>query len=287
MMHITRRDRTKHRLRLAAGACVGLALILVLAGVALGRNSPQASPVTTTTLPPVRVVVTLPPSTTTTNTPTTRPPTLLQRTHAAKGHLAVQSTAKGVTVYASPGYEAPVVKHFPPTGQFGAQTTFLVVAQTRSGPGGGSYQVLLPQRPNGGTGWVRTADVEPVELPYAVRISLSAHRLDLYEQGELRASYPVAVGKRGTLTPTGDFYMVSKGRPSRTGGPYGVLAIGLSAYSDTLTDWVGGGQVAIHGTNEPGKIGTDASHGCVRMNNEDVLKLGALAPIGTPVTITP
>ena len=81
--------------------------------------------------------------------------------------------------------------------------------------------------------------------------------------------------------------MVAKVQPARKGGPYGVLAIGLSAYSDTLTDWVGGGQVAIHGTNDPAKIGTDASHGCVRMKNEDILQLSALTPLGTPVTITP
>ena len=275
-----------HRLRLATKIAIGLVLILAVAGLTFGLDRPQATPPTTTTTEPMAVVAP-PPTTTTTRTPTTRPPTLLERTRAAKGSLAAEATAQGATVYVGPGVDAAVAKRFPPTGQFGAQTTFLVVSESKSGAGGGSYQVLLPQRPNGGTGWVRKTDVVPVPLTYAVRISLGAHRLDLYEQGELRASYPVAVGKRGTLTPMGDFYMVSKVRPSRQGGPYGVLAIGLSAFSDTLTDWVGGGQVALHGTNQPTQIGTDASHGCVRMKNQDILKVSALTPLGTPVTITP
>lgn len=41
----------------------------------------------------------------------------------------------------------------------------------------------------------------------------------------------------------------------------------------------------IHGTNRPETIGTQASRGCVRMRNEDVADLFALAPVGTPVTV--
>ena len=151
----------------------------------------------------MRVVISQP-STTTTRTPTTRPPTLLERTRADKGSLAVQAKDEGVTVYASPGNDAAVVKHFPPTGQFGARDDVPRGRRDAERPGAdGCYQVLLPQRPNGTTGWVRTADVVPVVLTNAVRISLGAHRLDLYQQGELQASYPVAVGKRGNAHPHG------------------------------------------------------------------------------------
>ena len=31
--------------------------------------------------------------------------------------------------------------------------------------------------------------------------------------------------------------------------------------------------IYIHGTHEEGKIGTPASHGCIRMNNEDIMEL--------------
>ena len=52
-----------------------------------------------------------------------------------------------------------------------------------------------------------------------------------------------------------------------------------------LTDWPGGGVVGIHGTNEPQLIPGHPSHGCIRMRNQDILRLGKLMPVGTPVTI--
>ena len=41
----------------------------------------------------------------------------------------------------------------------------------------------------------------------------------------------------------------------------------------------------IHGTNEETSVGAAVSHGCVRMYNEDVARLFAAVPIGTPVYI--
>jgi lipoprotein-anchoring transpeptidase ErfK/SrfK len=41
----------------------------------------------------------------------------------------------------------------------------------------------------------------------------------------------------------------------------------------------------IHGTNANGSIGEAVSHGCVRMFNEDVERLYALVPVGTPVFV--
>ena len=43
--------------------------------------------------------------------------------------------------------------------------------------------------------------------------------------------------------------------------------------------------IYIHGTSEEGKIGTPASHGCVRMLNNDIIELYAKIKIGTKVLI--
>ena len=48
---------------------------------------------------------------------------------------------------------------------------------------------------------------------------------------------------------------------------------------------VAGTDYAIHGTNEPSKIGHFVSHGCIRMLNEDVMELYAHVPLGTPVVV--
>ena len=53
-----------------------------------------------------------------------------------------------------------------------------------------------------------------------------------------------------------------------------LLAFITSATSPTLTDWPGGGIVGVHGTNTPGLIPGRISHGCVRLRNADILKLG-------------
>ena len=43
--------------------------------------------------------------------------------------------------------------------------------------------------------------------------------------------------------------------------------------------------VYIHGTKHEDKVGTPASHGCVRMRNEDVIELFEMVDEGAPVVI--
>lgn len=67
---------------------------------------------------------------------------------------------------------------------------------------------------------------------------------------------------------------------------YGLLAFGTGARSAVLTDWPAGGFVGIHGADRPDLIPGPVSHGCIRLRNEDILGLGKLMPVGTPITIT-
>ena len=69
-------------------------------------------------------------------------------------------------------------------------------------------------------------------------------------------------------------------------GPYGTHQLSVAAFSNVLTSFGGGnGQIAIHGTNQPAKVGSAVSNGCVRMTNDDITRLVSLVPIGTPVEI--
>jgi lipoprotein-anchoring transpeptidase ErfK/SrfK len=63
------------------------------------------------------------------------------------------------------------------------------------------------------------------------------------------------------------------------------VAFGTTARSAVLTDWPDGGFVGIHGTSEPQLVPGRVSHGCIRLRNEDILRLVGLMPVGTPVTI--
>ena len=50
--------------------------------------------------------------------------------------------------------------------------------------------------------------------------------------------------------------------------------------------WIGfAGGVGFHGTDNPGSIGSAASHGCVRMHVRDVVRLYEWVHIGTPVYV--
>ncbi len=62
------------------------------------------------------------------------------------------------------------------------------------------------------------------------------------------------------------------------------LAFGTSAMS-VLSDWPAGGVIGIHGTDQPELIPGYISHGCIRLRNRDVLRLGRLMQVGTPLTI--
>jgi lipoprotein-anchoring transpeptidase ErfK/SrfK len=98
---------------------------------------------------------------------------------------------------------------------------------------------------------------------------------------------PVGIGRRAvTPTPAGLYYITELLRQSDPTGPFGPYAFGLSGHSNVLHEFAGGnGQIGIHGTNEPWAIGTDVSHGCIRVRNEVIRRLAALLPLGTPVQI--
>ncbi len=58
--------------------------------------------------------------------------------------------------------------------------------------------------------------------------------------------------------------------------PMGVAAMTLS----------GGGQYAIHGTNNEASVGHFVSHGCIRMHNSDIMDLYGRTSLGTRVVVT-
>jgi lipoprotein-anchoring transpeptidase ErfK/SrfK len=161
-----------------------------------------------------------------------------------------------------------------------------LVFQAVGSPRDGWIEVLLPVRPNGTTGWIRLDDVELTRNPYRIEIDLEDYRLTVWRGGEERLSAPVAVGKGGTPTPIGDFYLVELIRPPEPDGPYGSFAYGLSGYSDVLDSFNGGdGVIGIHGTNRPELLGGPASHGCIRLHNDTIEELVGFLPLGTPVSI--
>jgi len=146
-------------------------------------------------------------------------------------------------------------------------------------------RVRVPRRPNGRTGWVKADRLSRLTV---VRTKLLVNRktlrATLYRRGRVIWRSPIGVGKPGTPTPAGRFYVRERLRNLGGGGIYGPWAFGTSNYS-TLTDWPGGGVVGIHGTNQPGLLPGRVSHGCVRVPNDRIRRLARLMPLGTPIEI--
>jgi lipoprotein-anchoring transpeptidase ErfK/SrfK len=166
-------------------------------------------------------------------------------------------------------------------GPFGTPRVFLVTEDADDW-----LRVLLPMRPNETQGWVRAEDVVLASNPYRLDVDLSEFRLRAYRHDRVVVESSAAIGTGGTPTPTGLFYTTILAKPDSATSPYGKYAYGLSAYSEVLTTFAGGeGQVAIHGTNQPSLIGSQVSHGCVRVDNKTISKLARLIPLGTPVRI--
>lgn len=192
---------------------------------------------------------------------------------------AVDAKGSTVAVYAKPA--GTVVRTFADPQPSGAPLVFMLAKDE-----GAWLKVYLPARPNGSTGWVRRKDVEVRGVTYRIDVLRGAHKLRLYERGTLVKEFPVAIGTANTPTPGGTFYLKELLKPPNPNGDYGPYAYGLSGFSNVLTSFNGGdGVIGIHGTNRPEVIGTDVSHGCIRMRNADVTYLAKRLPLGTPVRI--
>lgn len=107
-----------------------------------------------------------------------------------------------------------------------------------------------------------------------IDVSVKKRQLKLYNASVLLKTYPIAVGKILTPTPTGNYIIINK--EVDPGGPFGALWMGLSKP-----------HYGIHGTNDPSSIGKEVSHGCIRMHNKDVLELSSMVPTSTNVYIHP
>lgn len=194
--------------------------------------------------------------------------------------LVADAVGPTVDLFARPGevYE-PRRQLANPTHE-GLPVVFLVKEEK-----GDWVKVQASSRPNELVVWVRRSEVEFRQVNSRILVEVGASRVTLFWKGEQILQDTVAVGSERTPTPLGSFFV--DGWVSLDGnGPYGAGQLSVAGFSEVLTSFGGGvGQIALHGTNRPELLGQPVSNGCVRMNNDTVAKMAALAPLGTPVDI--
>ncbi|MCA2659501.1 MAG: L,D-transpeptidase [Microcystis sp. M049S2] len=121
-------------------------------------------------------------------------------------------------------------------------------------------------------------------------LNLKKRRVFVYQGQKMIASYPVAIGRPGWETPTGQFRVIQMVRepvwehpftgqlvPSGKNNPLGARWIGF---------WTDGANfIGFHGTPQENLIGWAVSHGCVRMRDRDIKALFEKVKIGTSVIV--
>lgn len=135
------------------------------------------------------------------------------------------------------------------------------------------------------------------EAKLTLHVGVKDDMLEVLTDGKVAAAFPVTVGSHQTASPIGNWtvkaiakmptfrydpLMLKKGErssnahllPPGPNNPVGVMWIALNKKG-----------IGIHGTDDPDSIGRNASHGCIRLANWDVVKLAAMVKPGVAVTV--
>ena len=129
--------------------------------------------------------------------------------------------------------------------------------------------------------------------PRYIYIDRGSFSLTLYDHLKRVKTYTIAVGQAGYDTPTGLYHLQSKEVNPTWHVPDSDWAGSLAGQdippgpgNPLVARWMGIIDGAgIHGTDDPGSLGSAASHGCIRMGVSDVIDLYDRVDVGDPVYI--
>jgi lipoprotein-anchoring transpeptidase ErfK/SrfK len=107
----------------------------------------------------------------------------------------------------------------------------------------------------------------PAQAGVVVHIDKSSQRMSVSVDGSPRYAWPVSTGRRGYGTPSGVFHPQMMARRWYSKKYYN------SPMPHSIFFYYG---YAIHGTNDLGRLGGPASHGCVRLHPSHAAVLYAL-----------
>jgi lipoprotein-anchoring transpeptidase ErfK/SrfK len=140
---------------------------------------------------------------------------------------------------------------------------------------------------------VSTAELAK-KYPVVVTVDRANFTLRLFKKLKMVKSYGIAVGQVGLETPAGLYEVQNKAvnpawnvpNSPWAGSLAGTVVPGGTPQNPLKARWMGiYNGAGIHGTDATGSIGTNASHGCIRMLIPDVIELYDQVPVGAPVYI--
>ncbi len=123
-------------------------------------------------------------------------------------------------------------------------------------------------------------------------IKLSDRLVYVYQDNQLKTSYPIAIGRAGWETPIGTHKVTQKISNPTWKHPFTGEIVPPGPQNPLGERWIGfwtdgNNYIGFHGTPNEETVGEAISHGCVRMFNQDVLALFEKVAIGTTVIVKP
>lgn len=207
------------------------------------------------------------------------------------GSSMVRYLIRGLALGAIALLPAPALSQSPPTEAYPVSTSSPAASRgVPTAPLPIYYNTTLPDVP---PLWdLEPFTPEPRTKATHLVLSISQRRVFAYQYDTMLGSFPVAVGKPSTPTPTGEFAIFEMIEDPTWQNPWTGEIRQPGADSALGLRWIGfaelpNGVIGFHGTPTVSSIGQAASNGCVRLRNEDVLALYALVEVGTPVRVEP
>jgi lipoprotein-anchoring transpeptidase ErfK/SrfK len=251
----------------ALGTLVPLAPILI--GAAITSSGAGAQVVTTPGFTPVAP----------TQAPSRLSPTFPSAVPGGAGTL-IAIVQRATTMRSAPS--GPVIAHMGTRTEFGSPEVAWVVSHVP-----GWIGVVSPLAGNGRLGWIPAAAATLTRDPWQIKVSLSAFKLTVLNDGKVVQRYTIATGRPTAPTPSGRFAVTDRLQTGDPTGPYGCCILATSAHSPhAIQGWAGGDRIAIHSTPETSSIGQPVSHGCMRLSIPHGQWLMNHIPLGTPVLIS-
>lgn len=139
-----------------------------------------------------------------------------------------------------------------------------------------------------------TTEEIAAQYPTYLVVDRTGFQIKFFRNLELQKSYSIALGKAGNDTPSGLYSIQSKQvnptwyvPDSDWAGELAGTTVPPGPDNPLKARWLGiYNGVGVHGTSDTGSLGTNASHGCIRMAVPDVVDLYDRVPTGTPIYIS-
>lgn len=256
--------------RLAVGLAAGAAAAGVIAGMATGCGGGPAAEVRDGAEG---------------GAPTTAPATTATAArpvaHAPRDEALFALVIRHTWIRSRPGTGGRVLARVGRRTEFGSPRV-LGVLTSRDG----WLRVAAPELGNRRSGWIPERAAMLGTTRYRIHVDLSARRVEVRRGGRLLRTAGVAVGRPEHPTPRGRTFVTDKLATSGGGSPYGCCVVALALRQASLPQgWGGGDRIAIHGTTDPGSIGSASSLGCLRAPERLLRWMMRRIPLGTPVDV--